>query len=72
MTVRLKVIAFATTLLGFCAVLSSQQKNELVQHQYEGKLGTSRIGLTVTREGNNIKGGHYLYQKFLRDIPITG
>jgi hypothetical protein len=72
--VRLKdsLIALAATLLGFCAVLSSQQKNELVQHQYEGKLGTSRIGLTVTREGNNIKGGHYFYQKFLRDIPITG
>ncbi len=66
------MIAFATTLLGFCAVLSSQQKNELVQHQYEGKLGTSRIGLTVIREGKNIKGGHYFYQKFLRDIPITG
>lgn len=66
------MIAFATTLLGFCAVLSSQQKNELLQHQYEGKLGTSRIGLTVIREGKNIKGGHYFYQKFLRDIPITG
>jgi hypothetical protein len=66
------LIVLAATLLGFCAVLSSQQKNELVQHQYEGKLGTSRIGLTVIREGNNIKGGHYFYQKFLRDIPITG
>jgi hypothetical protein len=72
--VRLKdsLIALAATLLGFCAVLSSQQKNELVHHQYEGKLGSSRIGLTVTREGNNIKGGHYFYQKFLRDIRITG
>ncbi len=62
----------AAALLGFCGTLPSQQKNELVQHQYEGTLGRSRIGLTVTRQGNNIKGGHYFYQKFLRDIPITG
>ena len=28
--------------------------------------------MTVKREGNKIKGGHYFYLKFLRDIPITG
>lgn len=66
------LIALPAFLLGFCAFVFSQQKTQLVQHQYEGKLGTSRIGLTVTREGNNIKGGHYFYQKFLRDISITG
>jgi hypothetical protein len=69
---RLPLIALPATLLGFYAILFSQQKTQLVQHQYEGTLGTSRIGLTVTREGNDIKGGHYFYQKFLRDISITG
>ena len=28
--------------------------------------------MTVIREGNKAEGGHYFYQKFLRDIPITG
>lgn len=32
----------------------------------------ARIGLTVKREGNKIVGGHYFYQRYLRDIPITG
>jgi hypothetical protein len=69
---RCSLITLAAFFLGTCPYLSSQAKNELVQHQYEGKLGTSRIGLTVIREGNNIKGGHYFYQKVLRDISITG
>jgi hypothetical protein len=48
------------------------QQGELVLHQYEGHLGNARIGLAVKRDGNTIKGGHYFYQKFLQDIPITG
>ena len=28
--------------------------------------------MTVVRDGNRIEGGHYFYQKFLKDIPITG
>lgn len=28
--------------------------------------------MTVIRDGNRIEGGHYFYQKFLKDIPITG
>ena len=46
--------------------------DRLVQHQYEGTLGSNRIGLTVLRRGNQIEGGHYFYQKFLRDIPLDG
>jgi len=53
-------------------VHASAQSNELEQHEYEGNLGKSRIGMTIIREGNKIEGGHYFYQKFLQDIPITG
>jgi len=49
-----------------------QHQDELVLQQYEGHLGDARIGLTVKHEGNKIVGGHYFYQKYLRDIPITG
>ena len=66
------MIALAAAFLFICPFLHSQRPNDVVQHQYEGKLGTTRIGLSVIREGNNIKGGHYFYQKFLRDIPISG
>ncbi len=52
--------------------VSGQQKARLVRHQYEGALGASRIGMTIVREGNTIRGGHYFYQKFLKNIPITG
>lgn len=49
---------------------SSQQRYE--QDQYEGHLGDRRIGLTVIHDGDRIDGGHYFYQRFLRDIAITG
>ncbi len=60
------------TSLGSPTPLSGQHQDELVLHQYEGHLGDARIGLTVKREGNKIVGGHYFYQRYLRDIPITG
>jgi len=28
--------------------------------------------MTLVHDGNRIEGGHYFYQKFLKDIPITG
>jgi hypothetical protein len=52
--------------------LALSSADRLVQHQYEGTLGSNRIGLTVLRRGNTIEGGHYFYQKFLRDIPLEG
>src|SRR5215470_12427109 len=52
--------------------VSGAQQEELQRWQYEGNLGESRIGLTLILAGNRIDGGHYFYQKFLRDIPITG
>jgi hypothetical protein len=45
---------------------------EVTQHQYEGSLGKSRIGMTMLREGDKIEGGHYFYQEFLKDIAIAG
>src|SRR5262249_13188146 len=54
------------------ASVVAQQSHRIELHQYEGKLGRNRIGLTVVRRGNTIQGGHYFYQKFLRDIPIVG
>src|SRR5437660_1495207 len=66
------LVAIMVTSLGTPTPLSGQHQAELVLHQYEGNLGDARIGLTVKREGNKIVGGHYFYQKFLRDIPITG
>ena len=66
------LVAVMVTSLGTPTPLSGQHQAELVLHQYEGNLGDARIGLTVKREGNKIVGGHYFYQKFLRDIPITG
>jgi hypothetical protein len=35
-------------------------------------MGKNRIGMTVIRQGNQIRGGHYFYQKFLKNIPLTG
>ena len=70
-SIRLLVVVMVTS-LGTPTPLSGQHQGELVLHQYEGNLGDARIGLTVKREGNKIVGGHYFYQKFLRDIPITG
>src|SRR5579883_828829 len=71
-------LLFRVFVLGAVSLLASssedfgQRKGEFLQYQYEGNLGTSRIGMTVIREGNDIKGGHYFYQRFLKDIPITG
>ena len=68
-----RIIAIgAVGLLAFPTAALAQQKGELLQHQYEGTLGESRIGMTVIREGNDMKGGHYFYQRLLKDIPITG
>lgn len=64
--------AVMVTSLGAPTPFYGQPQDKLVLHQYEGHLGDARIGLTVKREGNKIVGGHYFYQKYLRDIPITG
>jgi len=56
----------------FPAIAYGRQSDDVVQHQYEGSLGKSRIGMTIIREGDKIEGGHYFYQRYLVDIPITG
>jgi len=58
--------------LGLACSLAAQQQSAPLQHQYEGQLGESRTGMTIIRRGNPIEGGHYFYQKFLKDIPRTG
>ncbi len=40
---------------------------------YDGNLGQTHIGLTLTVKGaNQITAGHYFYAKYLTDIPVTG
>jgi len=52
------------------AVASAQDAQNVT---YQGTLGPSRIGLTLTVKGPNaITGGHYFYAKYLTDIPLTG
>lgn len=59
------------TLFVLSASLSGQE-DQLVRHQYEGTLGNGLIGMTILRRGNDLKGGHYFYQKYLKDISLTG
>jgi hypothetical protein len=66
-----RIIGIASMMV-LLAHVQARQSNELEQHQYEGNLGKNRIGMTILRKGNRIDGGHYFYQKFLKDIPITG
>lgn len=68
---QLLFAALASSMLLF-AQAPRVQKDNVIRHQYQGSLGPYRIGLTVVRRGNKIEGGHYFYQKFLRDIPISG
>jgi hypothetical protein len=66
------LIAGTASFVTFLSFAFGQQAKVIENHQYEGTLGKSRIGMTVIREGNVIKSGHYFYQQFLQDIPIAG
>jgi hypothetical protein len=66
------LVAVIVTSFGTPILVSGQHQDEPVLQKYEGHLGDARIGLTVKHEGNKIVGGLYFYQKYLRDIPITG
>ena len=70
-SILLALWSLVTGMSGIVAIPACAS-DQLVQHQYEGTLGDGRIGMTVVRDGNRIEGGHYFYQKFLEDIPITG
>ncbi|MGB0124208.1 MAG: hypothetical protein WA400_01405 [Silvibacterium sp.] len=39
---------------------------------YQGTLGTTRIGLTFAVDGNPMAHGSYFYFKYLKDIPLKG
>jgi hypothetical protein len=61
------------TTVNVCAdTICAERDDGPLRYQYEGHLGNLRIGLTVNCEDNKIEGGHYFYQKYLRDIPIAG
>lgn len=51
---------------------SPKPRSELVRDRYDGNLGRNRVGITIVRQGDSIRGGHYFYQKYLKDIPLTG
>jgi hypothetical protein len=61
----------ALLLLALAAVALAAQQSGLLQQQYAGTLGDSRIGLTLLRDGDQIRGAHYFYQQSLQDIPLT-
>ena len=67
---KLPVYAFAALLLAG-SVNARQSDAEVERVQYSGTLGQSRIGLTVVVEGGHPGKGHYFYQKYLTDIPLT-
>jgi hypothetical protein len=66
------LVPFAAVILLLPSRLCGAAFVDRVEQQYEGTLGQSRIGMTIIREGNAIEGGHYFYQRFLKDIQITG
>lgn len=39
--------------------------------QYTGTLGQSRIGMTLILEAGRARSGHYFYQRYLTDIPLS-
>jgi hypothetical protein len=65
------VVVFAILLVGV-RIVFAQGNEQIVRDQYEGNLGRDRIGITIIHRGDNIKGGHYFYKKYLKDIPLTG
>lgn len=67
---KLPVYAFAALLV--TGVANARQSDAGVERvQYSGTLGRSRIGLTVVVDGGRSGKGHYFYQKYLTDIPLT-
>jgi hypothetical protein len=61
----------ALLLLTLAAAVLSAQPTGLLQQQYAGTLGDSRIGLALLRDGDQIRGAHFFYQQSLQDIPLT-
>jgi len=64
-------LAGAAWLLFVAALAAKQVTGQSDQVQYSGTLGQSRIGLTVEVENGRAIRGHYFYQKYLKDIPLT-
>jgi hypothetical protein len=65
------VLAAAACLLFVAELVATQAPAKVELVQYSGTLGQSRIGLTVQVENGRATGGHYFYQKYLKDIPLT-
>jgi hypothetical protein len=57
---------------GICVISAALPLFAAVQRfQYAGTLGQSRIGMTLFVAGSHSNGGHYFYQKYLTDIPLS-
>jgi hypothetical protein len=65
------VLAGAACFLLAAALAAKQVVGQGEQVQYSGTLGRSRIGLTLEVENGRAIRGHYFYQKYLKDIPLT-
>ena len=53
-------------LLAFAVHASGQKKDLLVQHQYEGNLGESRVGMTVIRKATKSMAATIFIRRFSR------
>jgi hypothetical protein len=64
-------LAGAVCLLLAAGVAAKQSAGQSEQMQYSGTLGQSRIGVTLEVDNGRAIRGHYFYQKYLKDIPVT-
>ena len=55
------------------AMVTTARSDDTKSWGLEGSLGASRIGMTLVLANGEVRpGSHYFYQKYLKDIPLTG
>lgn len=62
------VVVYMLLLAGAAA---AEDSSAVQRYQYAGTLGTSRIGMTLVVDAGHASKGHYFYQKYLTDIPLS-
>ncbi|WP_157956518.1 hypothetical protein [Dyella sp. C11] len=74
MTRALTWPAAARWMVGLLLVLALRpvHAEELKQADYDGTLGTQRIGLVLTMSGQQVAPSRYYYLRHLVDIPLEG
>lgn len=66
---RIQWMATAT----LCAFFLTAAAPGAVLYTGDGTLGSSRIGVVLVMQGVRVSAqSHYFYQKYLKDIPLTG